>query len=196
MVEHRWQALTPGEAAAVFDRLGKPWWIAGGWAIDLALGRQTRPHADIDIAFLRRDVAALRSLAASWELCIAHEGSLLPWDGGDLLAQHHQFWARAHGSEDWAFEILLEQIDAGHWAYRRDARITMPLAAIGRVTDDGISYVAAPIALLYKSGSSTRARDEGDFRAALPLLSDMERAWLRDALVLVDVTHPWIALLD
>ena len=177
----------------MFAPIGKPWWIAGGWAIDLAIGHQTRPHADIDIAFPRGDVAALRALRERWELCVAHDGALLPWDGGDLLPQHHQFWVRPQGQQEWAFEVLLEDVDGARWTYRRDARITMPLAEFGRVTDDGISYVAAPIALLYKSGSSTRTRDEGDFRAALPLLSDTERAWLRDALILVDATHPWIA---
>ncbi|MCL4541605.1 MAG: hypothetical protein M1396_04620 [Chloroflexi bacterium] len=35
-----------------FDR---PWFIAGGWAIDLFLGRQTRAHKDVEIAVLRQD---------------------------------------------------------------------------------------------------------------------------------------------
>jgi hypothetical protein len=30
-----------------------PWGVGGGWAIDLFIGRKTRPHANVDIAILR-----------------------------------------------------------------------------------------------------------------------------------------------
>ena len=53
--------------------------IAGGWAIDLFLGRQTRPHHDLDIQILRRDQAALRGLLADWDLHLAGDGRLQPW---------------------------------------------------------------------------------------------------------------------
>jgi len=31
------------------------WCVAGGWAIDMFLGKQTRPHEDMEIVVLRRD---------------------------------------------------------------------------------------------------------------------------------------------
>jgi Aminoglycoside-2''-adenylyltransferase len=31
-----------------------PWWIAGGWAIDLFVARPTRAHHDLDVELLRR----------------------------------------------------------------------------------------------------------------------------------------------
>jgi lincosamide nucleotidyltransferase A/C/D/E len=36
--------------------------IDGGWAVDALLGRQTRPHADLDIALEERHVPPLRAL--------------------------------------------------------------------------------------------------------------------------------------
>jgi len=57
-----WLPLTFDETRAVFAPLAVPWWIAGGWAIDVYLGRQTREHADIDVSVLRahhRKLAAL-----------------------------------------------------------------------------------------------------------------------------------------
>ncbi|MFC4147536.1 nucleotidyltransferase domain-containing protein [Micromonospora mangrovi] len=33
---------------AEFD--GLPVWVAGGWAVDAIVGRQTRPHGDLDLA--------------------------------------------------------------------------------------------------------------------------------------------------
>ena len=31
----RWEPLTPQQAAERLRGLGAPWWIAGGWALDL-----------------------------------------------------------------------------------------------------------------------------------------------------------------
>jgi lincosamide nucleotidyltransferase A/C/D/E len=35
-------------------------WIAGGWAVDAALGRQTRPHGDVDLAVDANQLGAVR----------------------------------------------------------------------------------------------------------------------------------------
>lgn len=52
--------------AAYFARYSRPWYVAGGWAVDLFLGRQTRPHQDIEVAVLRRDQRLLRQVLAGW----------------------------------------------------------------------------------------------------------------------------------
>jgi lincosamide nucleotidyltransferase A/C/D/E len=44
------------------ERLGVRIWIDGGWGVDALLGRQTRPHADLDIAVEENSVQALRTL--------------------------------------------------------------------------------------------------------------------------------------
>ena len=44
--------MPPAKAAAIAPA---PWFIAGGWAIDLFLGRKTREHADVDFALSRLD---------------------------------------------------------------------------------------------------------------------------------------------
>ncbi len=44
----------------------RPWYIAGGWAIDLFVGRRTRIHNNVDIAIIRRDQRALRSQLVDW----------------------------------------------------------------------------------------------------------------------------------
>jgi lincosamide nucleotidyltransferase A/C/D/E len=43
------------------ERLGVCIWIDGGWAVDALLGRETRPHADLDIAIEERHVNALQT---------------------------------------------------------------------------------------------------------------------------------------
>jgi len=37
-------------------------WIDGGWGVDALLGKETRPHGDLDIALRHEDVPKLRSL--------------------------------------------------------------------------------------------------------------------------------------
>lgn len=39
-----------------------PIWIDGGWCVDALLGRQTRPHADLDLAVEHRHEPRLRQL--------------------------------------------------------------------------------------------------------------------------------------
>src|SRR3989304_1983826 len=45
-----------------------PWAPCGGWAIDAWLGRQTRDHADIDIAVFQDDQRAIFDHPAAWQL--------------------------------------------------------------------------------------------------------------------------------
>lgn len=43
-----------------FEKLGALVWIDGGWGVDALLGKQTRPHSDLDIALEYRFVPVLR----------------------------------------------------------------------------------------------------------------------------------------
>ena len=43
------------------------WGVAGGWAIDLFLNKETRPHKDIEVAILRRDQLVIKEeLISDW----------------------------------------------------------------------------------------------------------------------------------
>ena len=70
----RWRSVHPGEAAAFFSAVRVPWWIAGGWALDLFVGKQSRPHKDLDIGVLRRDVMTVLSALPSWAIFEAKHG--------------------------------------------------------------------------------------------------------------------------
>src|SRR5689334_4909817 len=49
----------PAAAIATMSGLGVWWAFAGGWAIDLWLGEQTREHHDVEVAVRRVDRAVL-----------------------------------------------------------------------------------------------------------------------------------------
>ena len=51
---------TAGRALKVMAGFPQPWWVAGGWALDLFLGRKTRPHADLEFSILAADRAPAR----------------------------------------------------------------------------------------------------------------------------------------
>ena len=65
---------------SLLSDLTVPYWIAGGWAIDLAVGRVTRDHADVDIMLLERDEHALRTDLTEVDVQLTgRDGQPGPW---------------------------------------------------------------------------------------------------------------------
>lgn len=171
-----------------------PWAIAGGWAIDLALGRVTRPHADVDVAVFRGDQAALRAALPAWTFDAVVGGTRVPWPVGVWLEPpvHEVYGRPAEGAG--ALEFLLNERDGADWVYRREPAVRRPLARALRDTPAGIRVLAPEVVLLYKS-KAPRTTDEQDFRVARELLDAEARAWLHAALTRQAPGHPWAAAL-
>ncbi|WNR46908.1 nucleotidyltransferase domain-containing protein [Paenibacillus roseipurpureus] len=49
----------------------KPWFISGGWVIDIALGKVTREHDDLDICIYREDANEALRYFDDWEIKVA-----------------------------------------------------------------------------------------------------------------------------
>ncbi|MDP8909269.1 MAG: amino acid transporter [Chloroflexota bacterium] len=190
-----WSPLTPQQVGALFQAFSGPWWMAGGWAIDLFIGRQTRPHEDIDIAVLRRDQHAVHDALPGWLLyAVDPPGTLRPWRRTETLPLAvNNIWCRPWPGEPWGLQVLLEDTNGDRWSYRRDARITRPVASLGEERD-GIPAISPKVQLLYKS-KGLRPRDEHDFAHALPLLDQAQRDWLAGALAITQAGHRWLPLL-
>lgn len=172
-----------------------PWWIAGGWAIDLNLGRVTREHEDVDVSILRRDHGAIRAfLGEDWDFHIViprvGSGLRVVWPPGESLEPPiHQTYAvhPAHGE----LEFLLEESDGDHWVYRRDRRIRRGLDELSTKTSLGLPALATEVVLLFKA-KDPRERDLPDLEAALPSLSAGQLAWLRSAIKLAHPDSPFL----
>ena len=189
MTEWRWKPLAPEEAARLLRGFPAPWWIAGGWAIDLHLGRKTRGHEDLDVAVLRGDQLRLRSHLSSWDIRIAHEGRLELWPEGQRLELPRQgLWARRDPEGPWQLDLLLQEHEDNVWRYRRDPAVAVPLDEIGLSTDEGIPYLRPEIVLLFKS-KARREHDEADLEAVLPGLGPAAQARLKGWL---PAGHPWL----
>ena len=195
-VSYAWERLRPDDVAALLADLDAPWWIAGGWALDLFLDADTRPHGDVDVAMLRRDQLKLRRLLRTWDLRYATATHTLePWDGRHLELPVHGVWARRSvtPSTPWTFEVLLNEHRGDRWVYRRDATIFRELADLGEHRN-GVPYLRPEVVLLYKSKSPTET-DEADFDAVEPHLNCSARSWLRAALATCTPEHPWLVRL-
>lgn len=170
-----------------------PWAIAGGWAIDLALGSVSRVHADVDLAVFRDDQRVLREHLAEWRWEYVDDGVLVPWGKDQWLALPvHELYATSAGGS--RIEILLNERDGDDWLFRRDPRVRLPLVRAIVTSASGLPAFAPEVALLYKS-KDPRATDEADFAAAVPRLDASARQWLRDALGECYGEHPWSAAL-
>jgi hypothetical protein len=178
-----WQPLSPQEVAQVLRDAAFPWWIAGGYAIEAFVERAFRPHGDIDVLMLRRECMAVRALLKDWECWAADPpGTLRPWPADELLsASVDHIWCRRDGRDPWRFQLMLDDADGGIWQSRRSAAVRRPIAEMGWRDGADLPYLAAETQLFYKA-KFPRPKDEQDFSAALPLLSELQRAWLRDAI--------------
>ncbi|MCA9728462.1 MAG: hypothetical protein KC729_12310 [Candidatus Eisenbacteria bacterium] len=194
--EERWVSILPQEANEWLRDVSAPWWISGGWAIDLFLGASTRPHGDLDVCVLRRDEPSIRAHFPAWEFASACRGRLDPLpQGTPCPPESHSIWGRAPSSESWMLELVLEEADGEEWVYRKDPRIRRPLSRIAFQTEDGLPIIAPEIQLLYKAGTM-RAKDEQDLRKVLPHLDAERRAWLDRALRMVAPDHRWIEAIE
>jgi hypothetical protein len=181
--------------AAALRHLDAPWAVAGGWALDLALGRVTRAHADVDVALFREDQDALRAALPAWGFAAVVGGRMTPWErGARLELPVHEVHARPPAGASPALELLLNERDGADWVYRRDPAVRLPLARALRPGPGGVRVLAPEVVLLYKS-RAPRPADEADFLAARPLLDAEGRAWLRAALLRARPDHPWAAAL-
>lgn len=181
--DNDWQAMTPAEVAALLRGAPFRWWIAGGHAIDRALGRTLRAHGDIDVLILRRDQMAARDFLAEWDCHVADPpGSLRPWPPGESLRHGvHDVWVRRHPQDKWRLQLMLDEADGERWRSRRDARITRPLSELGSANAEGVLFLAPEIQLYYKAARPL-PKDRQDFEALLPVLSPAQKTWLSRAI--------------
>lgn len=104
--------------------VGRRW-----WAVEAFTGIH-RHHSDLDVNVPRADVAHLQEhVAGRLDVWAAEQGTLLPLVGPvdePLPATCGNLWLRASGAEPWEFDVILMDVTASRWTYKRDARISLP----------------------------------------------------------------------
>ncbi|MBN2380602.1 hypothetical protein JXM67_12445 [candidate division WOR-3 bacterium] len=177
-----------------------PWFIAGGWAVDLFLNRVTREHKDVEIGIFRKDQLILQSHLKEWELKKINKsstekpGELETWrDGEYLRPPTHEIHACTRNASFnlSELEILLNECDSTHWIFRRNHLIKHKLSSTILYNREGIPYLAPEIVFLYKA-KAPKIYDEEDFNNTVNLLDPEFRTWLASSIELSSPDHPWL----
>lgn len=171
----------PLELAAVQEILRKAefdWWIAGGFAVELFVGRSFRSHEDLDLFMLHRDHLKIRKHFPGWEIWEARQGKLSLWHENEALdASCHTLWLREKGTSSWKLEIMLDESHEEEWVSRRCKKVRLPLSELKPQ-----SHVLPAMIQLYYKAKNPRPKDRKDWEMAWPLLSEEEKTWLKWAI--------------
>ena len=194
---HKWAPLSVQEVADLLAGLSVPWWIAGGWAIDLFLGRQTRPHDDTDVLIRRDDQLEVQGYLSGWDLHKTQQPGLKPWPIGEFQSRpFDDIWCRRTPESPWALQLMLLDTDGDRWVFKRDPSIQGHLETLGLYTSAGIPYMRPEIQLLYKAKPQTPRKDQSDFDLAVPRMTRKAQAQLlRHLEKTFPEGHPWMTRL-
>lgn len=185
----------PWNIAHLLADYDRPWGFCGGWAIDLFLDRESRPHKDVDVAVLRRDQQALRFLLTTggWSLEKAHNGQLTPWLADEeLQLPLHTIWCRHPNFAPNFLEVLLNEATPTDFLFRRDRTIMFPLNRAFLTSRSGLPILAPEIVLLYKAKPVVDLNYTADFHRVRPFLNLNQRGWLKMALARLHPDHDWL----
>ena len=181
-----WDGWHPRALAQRLAGVTFPWYVAGGWAIDLFLGEQTREHGDLEIAVPVDSFVHLPPLLPELDFWVPQgHGKLAPSSPETLAGDSHQTWGFEPAAGVWRVDVFREPHDGDTWICRRDPTIRLPYAQV--IMGGDVPYLAPELALLFKAKWSELDKNQADFAATLPRLSDSQRAWLYDALP----DHEW-----
>jgi hypothetical protein len=193
-----WRPWAPAEVARLLAGVTAPWYVAGGWALDLFRGAQTRPHGDLEIGVPESEFGQVSRALAGYTFEVAGDGRLWNVDG-PAFGRFHQVWVSEAAADlplgrAFRLDVMREPAAGGQWACRRDTGIVLPYDQVIQHDSAGIPYLAPELALLFKA-KHRRPKDDADFAAALPLLGPKARARLRATLTQVHPGHSWIGAL-
>jgi aminoglycoside-2''-adenylyltransferase len=192
----------PADSAAALQRVAEimagfpaSWFVAGGWAIDLYLGRITRHHKDVEIAMFRRDQGALHAHFPDWRLRKVVGRTRSTWQVTEWLGPPvHQLEVRRTATARIAFEVLFNERHGHRWVFRRNPAITRPVVKVVLRSRAAVPFLAPEVVLLYKA-KHLRFVDQQDFYAASERLDTERRVWLLRALAICHPGHPWLTRL-
>jgi hypothetical protein len=105
-----WDPWRPADIARLLAGVTVPWYVAGGWAIDLFIGRQTREHGDLEIAIPASAFAPIRGVLADYEFDVVGSGQRWPLDSPAFAATASLLGENAAGWLRWA----LQRVHPGH----------------------------------------------------------------------------------
>ncbi len=184
----------PLKIAVLMADFERPWFFAGGWALDLFLGQVTREHDDIEIGLLRSDQLAIQTYLNGWQFSkvINKQSRIESWLLGEFIElPHHEVYAENLTYDPPKLEILLNESTKTDWLFRKNLAITRPLPLTILKTSNSLPILSPEIVLLYKA-AYPRPKDEADFSTFYDKLNREQRVWLREAITTCYPGHGWL----
>ncbi|HJE24752.1 MAG TPA: amino acid transporter [Methylorubrum populi] len=194
--ENAWDAWTPHELRQRLREVIVPWYVAGGWALDIWHGKQTRVHEDLEFVALRHDADHFRNILYELDFFAVKDGIIeyLP-PSVPVPSDVSQIWGGDMQRGVWRVDLMIEQGAPDLWVYKRNQAIKMARSDAVRVSEGGIPYLAPMIVVLFKA-KHCRDKDRADFELCLPKFSacEMEQLiiWLND----LHPNHEWLTPLQ
>lgn len=166
------------------DKFGFPWFVAGDWAIDLFLKRETRTHQGIEIGIYRKQQMKLyRHFEKNKKWYIDNTSRIgkvvkKEWNKEYLRLPIHDVYI---AYDDLEMKVVLHEKDEDHWLYTANPEIRLEESRAILVAENGIPYLCPEIVSLYKT------RDMGDvdledIANALGKMNEAQRKWLIDSI--------------
>ncbi|TCC39734.1 nucleotidyltransferase domain-containing protein [Kribbella sindirgiensis] len=182
---------------ALFADYPGRYWIAGGWALDLFADRVRRPHTDVDVLVLARDLDLVAATFTDPRPTLENPntGAQRPWEPGETLTPGPDVLAFPDDLFPAPVRVMLAASDGDDWVYHRGrGTVRKPLDEITLTTADGTPYLAPELVLLFKSRSD-RPKDTEDFHDVAADLDPTRRAWLHDRIAPRFPDHEWLPAL-
>jgi hypothetical protein len=177
----------------------RPWWVGGGWSIDLWAGGQSREHEDIEICVLRSDQGTARAYCAGWQPFTPVNERWAPLAGDEWLEAPRSMLQLQRAPETVmtvegmppTFEFILNDVADSQWIYTGEPSIRVPLDRVVVHSPLGLRVTAPEVLLLHKA-CSHRPKDEHDFRRVRDRLGADQRAWLKRQIARIRPDDPWL----
>ena len=121
----RWHPLDPVAARRILRAVDVPWWIAGGWAIDLFVGTANPGAQGSGRRGAPPDAARVLAALPEFEFFEAVRGSLHPLAPGARPPRDGQFalGPAARVSRVGRSSCMLDDADREDWVFRREPSI-------------------------------------------------------------------------
>jgi hypothetical protein len=168
----------------IMGKYGFPWFVAGGWAIDLFIGKEMRVHEDIEIGIFRKDQMKLYKYLEKYKKYYIDNKSRIgklekhDWNKEYLRLPIHELYVQY---DDLEIEILLNEREEPNWVYRRNEKIRLVEEKAILHSEEGIPYLCPEIVLLYKT-KDMREKDIADLKNAFGKMSEYQKKWLMDSI--------------
>ena len=207
------------ETKQLFSGLDAAWAVCGGFALDLFLGRETRPHGDIDLCAFEEGRGTIQAYmhGLGWRvyefrgmgrvrlltpdtpgeagrnlMCVRDGCELVDFYPSDVegLLWHVFHHVGIHKLN--YLEFLFNESENGSFVFDREKGISRPMSEAILFRED-VPFLCPELALLYKSAYAEEEKNKSDFREVLPAMNDGRRAWLWESLAaLHGEGHPWL----